>query len=234
MYSLGLSYELGRGVAQSDSEAVRWYRAAAAAGDAGGMNNLGLMYAQGRGVAQSDSEALRWYRAAAAAGNALGMNNLGWMYFLGRGVAQDNAEAARWWRAAYDAGHFGSEVDTGETWTRLGELYHYGRGVRQDDAEAALWVRRGADRGFSEGVWWLGLITAQGRGVAQDPARAADLLLQSERAGLRWFRATLERYPAATLRAVQARLRDAGHYSGALDGNFGPASLAALRAYAGG
>jgi TPR repeat protein len=37
-------YQHGRGVEQSDSEAVRWYRKGAEAGDARGMTNLGWMY----------------------------------------------------------------------------------------------------------------------------------------------------------------------------------------------
>jgi hypothetical protein len=44
----------GRGVAQSDVEAARWYRKAADQGHAQAQNNLGTMFEQGRGVAQSD------------------------------------------------------------------------------------------------------------------------------------------------------------------------------------
>lgn len=233
MFNLGVMYERGRGVAQSDSEAARWYRAAAEAGHGSAMLNLGVMYQRGLGVGQSSSEALRWYRAAADAGNAQGMHNLGWMYFNGRGVAQNNAEAARWWRAAHDAGLHAQEGFSGAAWTRLGEFHHYGRGVAQNDAEAALWFGRAADRGHSEGKWWLAWAHAHGRGVPQDPARAADLLLRSERAGLRWFRNAPQNIPAATLRAVQQRLREAGHFTVPPTGHFGQRTLAALRAYVG-
>ncbi len=43
-------YDEGRGVAQDAREAVRWYRRAAAQGEADALNNLGLMYQEGRGV----------------------------------------------------------------------------------------------------------------------------------------------------------------------------------------
>jgi hypothetical protein len=44
----------GRGVAQSDAKAARWFRKAADQGNAGAQYNLGAIFAQGRGVAQSD------------------------------------------------------------------------------------------------------------------------------------------------------------------------------------
>jgi hypothetical protein len=60
----------GRGVAQSDVEAARWYRKAADQGIAQAQYNLGFMFDQGRGVAQSDVEAARWFRKAADQGFA--------------------------------------------------------------------------------------------------------------------------------------------------------------------
>jgi TPR repeat protein len=63
-------YEQGRGVAQSDAEAVAWYRKAAEQGYAYAQFNLGFMYEEGRGVGQSDAEAVAWYRKAAEQGNA--------------------------------------------------------------------------------------------------------------------------------------------------------------------
>jgi len=188
MNNLGSMYEFGRGVAQSDSEALRWYRAAAEAGDASGMNNLGLMYGNGRGVAQNDNEAVRWYRAAAEAGDGLGMSNLGVMYDNGRGVAQSDNEAVRWYRAAAEAGN--------------------GSGMNN-----------------------LGVMYENGRGVARDPVRAAELFLAASRVGGTWFGENAAKRNPKTLREVQRLLQEAGHYSGALDGAWGPRSRASLDAY---
>jgi len=52
------------------TEALRWFRKAAAQGDANAQTFLGLMYGSGRGVKQDDAEALNWFRKAAAQGNA--------------------------------------------------------------------------------------------------------------------------------------------------------------------
>jgi len=75
MTRLGYLYEMGRGLAQSDAQAVAWYRMAAEKGDPLGMTNLGSMYAQGRGVPRDDVQAVAWFRKAAEKGDALGMKN---------------------------------------------------------------------------------------------------------------------------------------------------------------
>jgi TPR repeat protein len=66
----------GQGVAKDYIEAVRWYRLAAAQGNAYAQNNLGWMIANGEGVAQDKAEAVRWYRLAVAQGNADAQINL--------------------------------------------------------------------------------------------------------------------------------------------------------------
>jgi TPR repeat protein len=62
-------YEDGAGVSKDLAEAARWYRKAADAGDARGMNNLGGMYEYGAGVSKNVAEAVRWYRKAADLGD---------------------------------------------------------------------------------------------------------------------------------------------------------------------
>ena len=70
MNNLGLMYQNGKGVEQSDTEAVKWYRKGAEAGNAYAMANLGYMYDWGNGVAQNAEEAKKWYKKAADGGNA--------------------------------------------------------------------------------------------------------------------------------------------------------------------
>src|SRR5437867_3525709 len=70
-YNLGLLYAQGRGVAQDDALAARWYGQAAAQGYAPAQTSLGSMYAQGRGVAHDDTEAVRWYGQAAQQGHTM-------------------------------------------------------------------------------------------------------------------------------------------------------------------
>jgi hypothetical protein len=64
-FSLGLMYANGRGVAQNDAEAAKWYRKAADQGDVRAQVALGHMYKSGRGVARDLAEAQRWFDKAA-------------------------------------------------------------------------------------------------------------------------------------------------------------------------
>ena len=62
-------YDFGRGVAQSDADAMTWYRRAADQGHATAQNNLGAMYADGQGVGQDYVEAMMWFILASKSGD---------------------------------------------------------------------------------------------------------------------------------------------------------------------
>jgi TPR repeat protein len=69
-YDLGLMYDKGQGVPQSDSEARRWYERAAEQGEPRAQYNLGLMYLNGQGVAPDLPKAYSWISLSASQGNA--------------------------------------------------------------------------------------------------------------------------------------------------------------------
>jgi uncharacterized protein len=71
--------------AKKYADALKWYRLAAAQGDAEAQNNLGNMYETGRGVTQSYADPAKWYRLAANQGLAGAQYNLGIMYDNGTG-----------------------------------------------------------------------------------------------------------------------------------------------------
>ena len=173
-YSLGFMYAEGRGVAQDDAEAAKWYRKSAEQGHADAQNNLGWMYEKGRGVNKDDAEAVKRYRKAAEQGHADAQNNLGRMYEKGRGVAQDYAEAVKWYRKAAEQGDMGAQ-------NHLGWMYQYGIRVSQDYAEAAKWYRKAAEQGDVFAQSRLGRMYEKGRGVAQDYAEA-----------VKWYRKAAE------------------------------------------
>jgi TPR repeat protein len=59
-------YELGRGVARDDREAMTWYAKSADQGTAEAQFNCGIMYRTGRGVTRDIAEAHKWFKLAAA------------------------------------------------------------------------------------------------------------------------------------------------------------------------
>ena len=97
---MGEMYYFGEGREQNLTEAAKWFRKAAAEGDADAENYLGDLYYYGRGVRQDYREAAGWYRKAAEQGNADAASSLGLMCHRGRGVECDAAEAVKWYRMA--------------------------------------------------------------------------------------------------------------------------------------
>lgn len=69
MAELGLCYELGCGVEQSDENALEWYTKAANKGHLTAKFSVGEAFEEARGVPQSDSEACLWYYKAALEGD---------------------------------------------------------------------------------------------------------------------------------------------------------------------
>jgi TPR repeat protein len=69
MAELGLCYELGCGVEQSDEEALDWYMKAADKGHLIAKFSVGEAFEEARGVPQSDAEACLWYYKAAIEGD---------------------------------------------------------------------------------------------------------------------------------------------------------------------
>jgi hypothetical protein len=70
-YNLALKYDNGEGVAENDTEAVKWCRLAADQGFAFAQYNLGYMYSQGEGVPQNDVMAYVWFSVSAAQGHEI-------------------------------------------------------------------------------------------------------------------------------------------------------------------
>jgi TPR repeat protein len=137
---LGIAYASGDGIEKDESEAVKWFRRAAALDDPAGEYSLGEMYLTGRGVELNRQEGAKWIRLAAEAGDPRAQFNLAAMYAEGTGVTKNDHDAAAWMRKAaeqgFAAGQFG-----------LGSMYAHGKGVPENAEEAARWYRKAAEQG---------------------------------------------------------------------------------------
>lgn len=201
-FEAGNRYYLGqRGATKDYSQALTWYRKAAALGNEDAEVNLGLMYSQGQGVPQDFAQALVWYRKAADQGLASAQNNIGALYYGGQGVSQDYAQARVWFMKAADQGYAPAQISVGAlyllglglvqdseqaaVWIRkaadqgdagaennLGGLYYNGQGVQQDYGQALIWFRKAADQGDAGGEGNLGILYENGQGVTRDLAQA--------------------------------------------------------------
>ncbi|MCO7197720.1 SEL1-like repeat protein [Pseudoalteromonas sp. OANN1] len=164
---LGVIYEQGKGVAQSDKKAVEYFQLAAEQGDARAQCNLGVMYRQGKGVAQSDEKAVEYYRLAAEQGNANAQCSLGIMYEFGQGVAQSDEKAVEYYRLAAEQGNARGQC-------YLGVMYRQGKGVAQSDEKAVEYFQLAAEQGDARAQCNLGVMYEYGQGVAQSDEKAVE------------------------------------------------------------
>jgi uncharacterized protein len=63
-------FDIGDGVPQDNTEAIKWYRRGTEQGHAGAQYNLGYMFHYGEGVPQDYTEAIKLYLLAAEQGHA--------------------------------------------------------------------------------------------------------------------------------------------------------------------
>lgn len=228
MVHLGTFYREGHGVPQDYAKAHGWYEKAAEKGDAAAMTSLGFLYARGMGVPQDYAKARGWYEKAAEKGELTALNNLGGLYGQGNGVPQDHAKARSLYEKAAEKGYPAAMRN-------LGWIYQNGHGVRQDYAVARSWYEKAAEKGESAAMLQLARLFARGEGVARSPQITARHLLAAARAGHTTAREHLDddmdSWDQDTRRAVQELLAAAGDYKGRPDGQWGPASRDAAKAY---
>jgi TPR repeat protein len=70
-YHLGIQYANGQSLPKNETEAVKWFRLAAAQGHPMAQLALGLCHHDGFGVPQNELEAGKWYELAAEQGNPM-------------------------------------------------------------------------------------------------------------------------------------------------------------------
>ncbi len=95
-YALGLRYEYGRGIAQSDSQAMFWYRKSAVQGVASAQYRLAVLLDNGWGGTVNKQQAFAWYKAAAEQGIALAQHDLAIAYFQGSGTERNLMQSFMW------------------------------------------------------------------------------------------------------------------------------------------
>jgi len=139
-FLVGVKYTEGDGVPSDLAEAAKWYQKAADQGLAPAQYRLASLYEKGRGVEKDLQKARAWYLKAAEAGNAKAMHNLAVLYAEGADGTPDFTKAARWFESAALYGIKDSLFN-------LGILYARGLGVEKDLTESYKWFAIAAEQG---------------------------------------------------------------------------------------
>lgn len=208
------------------------------------------LYNEGLALARTDPDgAAERIEQAASLGSRDAQFHLGMSHLL----RDDGASAAPWLARAAAQGQV-------QAMFHLARVLEAGQGVRQERAFAAVWFQRAAERGHLPSMQAMALLQTLGRATARDEAEAlARFTIAAERghrAAVPYRDALRRRVPAAAasgalarvrgetargpvgrvdrplLRFVQSALAGLGEAALIADGQDGPATRAALQAFA--
>ena len=227
---LGWMFQKGDGVEQNAARAVDLYERSANLGNSQSMINLGVLYRQGKGVAQDDRAALDWFRKAADLDHLWGAYHVGWAYAKGRGVEKDVPTALKWYEKA-------AELGNGRAMASIGWHLETGNGVPEDDLKAFEWYKKAVAKNNVYAMNNLGALYDNGHGVVMNTRLAGKWLSEAVGWGYKFTKDRLidkpNSYELGTRKAIQQRLKSEGFYKGAIDGEFGAGTAAALNAFFG-
>ena len=134
-------------------------------------------------------------------------------------------ELHRWYRKAAEAGN-------ASAMNNLGYAYEHGEGVAEDQAEAVRWYRMAASADVGSAGWNLAVGYDEGDFGARNHSEAGRYLIEAALLGhekaLDAVRGGMTNWARETRQAVQRFLAEKGHYSGRIDGDFGPRSRRAV------
>lgn len=192
-YNLAVCYEYGKGVSQSDSSALTWYKKAHSQGIPQAKqkieeienkfksqtNNSSYSSSPQKSTVAEElfnkgwachqqknySRAVEYYKQACELNHPVAQNNLGVCYENGLGVPQNNQKAVYWYQKSANQSY-----DRGLY--NLSNCYFYGNGVAQDRTKAAQLAKKAADQGFHEAQNRIGYQYLNGFGVGKNYAEA--------------------------------------------------------------
>lgn len=204
-------------------QAIALYREAAERGNLRAQVSLGLILETGDGAPRDPAAAISLYERAAGGGSPDGAINLAVALMQGVSARKDPGRAINLLKQAAAAG---SAIAT----YNLGVLAQ--DGTLNEPSRAVEYFRKATELGDPRGFVPGAILLDEGRGVRKDPGEAAEMLLRgvASDAGdaANQIVSRARSWSPDTLKAVQARLKRAGYYDGALDGRGGPKMAEAL------
>lgn len=189
---VGVFYANGLGVERNYKKAKKWYGRAADNNDAVAQYKLGNLYNKGHGVEQNVEKALFWCFKSVQNNHSKVWSILESFYKRAQMVAHSNSEATDQDKesAYYLLGYLHEklpELDSGKAisfyekskdpraYIRLGKMYLNGKGKAKCNLLALLRFQNAANQDNSDGKYYVGLMSLQGKGFqTMKPLAALD------------------------------------------------------------
>lgn len=181
-FNLGILYEDGLGVTQSNQQAIEHYEKAATAGSGKAQYRLGLLYSGGIKTPRDDAKADKWLSAAAAQGdedavalleqrNSTVKSQRDKNFYRAESlhVAGQYKKAAAIWQRLNNTGDTRSR-------TRLAWMYEAGQGMPRDLDKAAMYFHQSAEEGDAEAQYALAVMLHTGKGQTKNIEAAQEWL----------------------------------------------------------
>lgn len=131
-------YLYGRGVDQSDKDAIYWLEKSSRQGDRIGQFLLGREYDYGNSHLDENKHlAVYWYKKSAIQGLKESQYAIGRLYFVGEGVKKDVQKAYDWFIKSAEQGDSDAQLV-------IGYMYQEGHVVEQDIGKALSWFTKSA------------------------------------------------------------------------------------------
>ena len=115
----------------------------------------------------------------------------------------------------------------------LGLLYKKGTGVTKDYKEAGRLFQMGVAKNHTKSMHSLAILMDGGYGVPDDKKKAAELIFTAINNGLdftlKQMTSESDTWSQEFRRELQQKMKSEGYYNGAVDGEFGPATVRALK-----
>jgi len=227
MSALSRLYADGKGVPKDAQISFEWSKKAAEADKADEFMafDLAVKYVEGNGTRQDFVEATLWFRKAADKGLPIAMQKLGQLYAGGIGLAKNPERGFEWKLKAAKAG-FPVAMH------HVGYSYLVGLGVSANQVEAKRWFEKATSASDAEAMFSLAKLFHDGNGVTADPEKAAYWMILAIRSKSAQAAEKIMRRPwkwtPAFRKEFQIKLREAGVYTGKIDGNIGSGSRRAI------
>ena len=123
------------------------------------MEFVALAYYRGEGIEMDEPLAYQWFHKIVRLypSNGFIWNKIADCHFYGYGVPENQDEAIQYYQKAWEYGI----ADAG---TDIGWIYAFGDTANHNELTAAKWFQRAADKGSSQGMYFMGYFYSEGYG----------------------------------------------------------------------
>jgi len=168
-YQLAAAYERGEDTATDLTEALKWYKEAAANDHVVAQYTLAQYYEEGKaGVSKDLQTAYSWYQKAAAQLHAPSQYKVGEFWAEGKISPRKNQKlAVKWYQQAADQEYAPAQ-------NSLGYMYEKGHGVTKDTEKAVYWYEKAARQGNAKAQCNLAICYYNGIGTDKDYQQALE------------------------------------------------------------